>query len=49
MDVIDRVPGLGQRAATVRQLMQDKRAAARAYTRTEGEDLPEVATWTWPY
>jgi xylulose-5-phosphate/fructose-6-phosphate phosphoketolase len=49
MDVIDRVPGLGPRAADVRQLMQDQRATARAYTRNEGEDLPEVATWTWPY
>jgi xylulose-5-phosphate/fructose-6-phosphate phosphoketolase len=49
MDVIDRVPGLGPRAAGVRQLMQDRRATARAYTRNEGEDLPEVATWTWPY
>ena len=49
MDVIDRVPGLGQRAASVRQEMQDRRSTARAYTRAEGEDLPEVSTWTWPY
>jgi xylulose-5-phosphate/fructose-6-phosphate phosphoketolase len=49
MDVIDRVPSLGGRAARVRQLMADKRAEARAWTRTHGEDLPEVANWTWPY
>jgi len=48
MDVIDRVPGLGQRAAHVRQLMVDKRAAHRAWTRTHGEDLPEVRDWAWP-
>ncbi len=48
LDVIDRVPGLGSRAGHVRQLMLDKRIEARAYTRVEGEDLPEVAGWTWP-
>jgi xylulose-5-phosphate/fructose-6-phosphate phosphoketolase len=48
IDVIDRVPGLGSRAGHVRQLMVDKRIEARAYTRREGEDLPDVATWAWP-
>jgi xylulose-5-phosphate/fructose-6-phosphate phosphoketolase len=49
MDVIDRVPGLGSRAAHVRQLMVDSRIEARAYTREHGEDLPAVREWTWPY
>ena len=49
IDVIDRVPGLGPRAGHVRQLMVDKRIEARAYTRLEGEDAPEIANWTWPY
>jgi xylulose-5-phosphate/fructose-6-phosphate phosphoketolase len=48
MDVIDRVPGLTATAGHVRQLMADKRIAARAYTREQGEDAPEVANWTWP-
>jgi xylulose-5-phosphate/fructose-6-phosphate phosphoketolase len=48
LDVIDRVPGLGPRAGHVRQLMMDKRIEARAYTRLEGEDAPEIADWTWP-
>ena len=48
IDVIDRVPGLGPRAGHVRQLMVDKRIEARAYTRLEGEDMPEVARWAWP-
>jgi len=49
MDVIDRVPGLGQRAASVRQRMRDERTRARAWTREHGEDIPEVAAWTWPH
>ena len=48
MDVIDRVPGLGPRAARVNQHMQDKRAEHHAYIREEGQDLPEVRNWVWP-
>jgi xylulose-5-phosphate/fructose-6-phosphate phosphoketolase len=48
MDVIDRVPGLGTRAATLRQQMSDARLAARAYTREHGEDDPAITSWTWP-
>jgi xylulose-5-phosphate/fructose-6-phosphate phosphoketolase len=48
IDVIDRVPGLGARAGHVRQEMVDRRIQARAYTRREGEDDPEVANWSWP-
>ncbi|MGH9265364.1 MAG: phosphoketolase family protein [Acidimicrobiales bacterium] len=48
MDVIARVPGLGQRAARVQQLMLDKRTQHRHYTREYGEDLPEVRDWVWP-
>ena len=47
MDVIDRVPGLGPRAAHVRQLMEDRRLEARAYTRREGEDEPSIRDWAW--
>ncbi len=48
MDVIDRVPSLGSRAATVRQRMVDARLAARAYTRAYGEDDPAITDWAWP-
>ncbi len=48
MDVIDRVPSLGSRAATLRQQMSDARLAARAYTREHGEDDPAISGWTWP-
>jgi xylulose-5-phosphate/fructose-6-phosphate phosphoketolase len=47
MDVVDRVPSLGERAARLRQEMADKRIVARAWTREHGEDLAEVTGWTW--
>nr|PZN44371.1 MAG: phosphoketolase [Actinomycetota bacterium] len=49
MDVIDRVPGLGERAAHLRQEMAERRLAARRYTREHGEDPAEIRDWTWPY
>jgi xylulose-5-phosphate/fructose-6-phosphate phosphoketolase len=49
MDVIDRVPGLAASAGHVRQLMADKRLTCRAYTRSHGEDAPEIEDWKWPY
>jgi xylulose-5-phosphate/fructose-6-phosphate phosphoketolase len=48
MDVIDRVPGLGPRAAHLRQLMTDARARHREFIAEHGEDMPEVAQWVWP-
>ena len=47
MDVIDRVPGLGARPAVLRQAMEDERVKARAYTRANGDDPPEIRDWTW--
>ena len=47
LDVIDRVPGLAERAAHLRQEMQDTRLRARAYTREHGEDDPAISAWTW--
>lgn len=47
MDVIDRVPGLGVRAAALRQDMADVRTRHHAWIREHGTDLPEVADWTW--
>ncbi|POM23560.1 Xylulose-5-phosphate phosphoketolase [Actinomadura rubteroloni] len=48
MDVIDRVDGLGGRAAHLRQRMADERLRARAHTRLHGEDPAAVRDWTWP-
>jgi xylulose-5-phosphate/fructose-6-phosphate phosphoketolase len=47
MDVIDRVPGLGERAGELRQRMSDERLRHRVYTREHGEDAPDVREWTW--
>src|SRR5439155_20636803 len=49
MDVIDRVPSLGSRAAGLRQRMADERVRSRAFTRLEGLDPPAVRDWTWPH
>ncbi|MBA3877490.1 MAG: phosphoketolase [Anaerolinea sp.] len=47
IDVIDRVPGIGDRASHLRQRMVDKRLECRAWTRLEGEDAPEIRDWAW--
>jgi xylulose-5-phosphate/fructose-6-phosphate phosphoketolase len=48
MDVIDRVPGLGERAAEVRARMVEERARARAYARETGDDPADIRDWAWP-
>jgi len=48
IDVIDRVEGLEERAAHLRQTMVDERLRHRAYTREVGDDPPELRDWTWP-
>nr|WP_231379399.1 hypothetical protein [Candidatus Solirubrobacter pratensis] len=48
MDVIDRVPRLGPRAAHLRQRMVDERLRHREYTRAHGDDPAEVKDWVWP-
>ncbi len=47
MDVIDRVPTLGYRAAHVKQTLRDRLIEHRAYITTYGQDLPEIREWTW--
>jgi xylulose-5-phosphate/fructose-6-phosphate phosphoketolase len=46
--VIDRVPGIGPRAAYVKKAMQEKLMEHRAYIEEQGEDMPEVRDWRWP-
>jgi xylulose-5-phosphate/fructose-6-phosphate phosphoketolase len=48
MDVIDRTPSLGERAALVHQHMIDKRTEHWNYIREFGDDMPEVKDWHWP-
>ena len=49
MDVIDRVPGLGSKAAHIRQHMADERLRHRHYTREFGDDAPDIRDWVWPH
>jgi len=47
IDVIDRVPGLGSRAAHVKERMKEAILHHRAYAHTHGTDAPEVTDWRW--
>ena len=49
IDVIDRVPSLGDAAAAVRGEMVARRREAREHTRAAGDDIPSVRDWAWPY
>ncbi len=46
-DVIDRVPGLGYKAAHIRQAMRDKLSDHSRYIREHGQDMAEVRNWQW--
>jgi xylulose-5-phosphate/fructose-6-phosphate phosphoketolase len=46
-DVIDRVPGLGSRAAYAKQYLRDKLLDHKAYIEKHGEDMPEIRYWKW--
>jgi xylulose-5-phosphate/fructose-6-phosphate phosphoketolase len=47
LDVIDSVPGLGARAAYVRQELRDRLLDHREYIGERGDDPPEIRDWTW--
>jgi xylulose-5-phosphate/fructose-6-phosphate phosphoketolase len=49
IEAIERVPGLGIRAAEVKQQFQAKLLEHRRYVREHGEDMPEIQQWSWPY
>lgn len=49
MDVINRVPHLGYKAAYVKQMLQDKLIEHKQYINKYGEDMPEVQNWKWSY
>lgn len=49
MDVTDRIPGLAERAAGLRQRMNDERVRARAWPRTHGEADPAISGSTWTH
>ncbi|MFZ1043066.1 MAG: phosphoketolase family protein [Anaerolineales bacterium] len=45
--VIDQVPGLGSRAAYLKQYLRDKLLDHKAYIDQHGEDMPEIRNWKW--
>ena len=47
IDVIDRVPGLGSRAAHVKEQMKEAILSHRSYAHEHGMDAPEVTHWQW--
>ena len=48
IDVIDRVPGLAERAAHCKEDMKNQIILNLAYARTEGTDRAEITNWVWP-
>lgn len=49
MDAMDRVPALHEKAPHIRQKMRDRLVEHKEYIEKHGEDMPEIAEWTWPY
>ena len=49
IDVIDRVPGLSERAAHLKEEMRNAIVENMSYAHENGRDRPEITGWTWPY
>jgi xylulose-5-phosphate/fructose-6-phosphate phosphoketolase len=47
MDVVDRVPELGYRAAYLKQHMRDNLTEHKQYIDRVGQDMPEIRNWQW--
>ena len=47
IDVIDRVPRLGSRAAHVKERMQEEILSHREFAHTHGMDAPDITNWRW--
>ena len=48
VDVIERMPRLGDKGADVKRRMHDKRIKHREYIERHGQDMPEILDWEWP-
>jgi xylulose-5-phosphate/fructose-6-phosphate phosphoketolase len=48
-DVVDRVPNLGSKGAYAKQAMRDRLIEHREWIREQGDDMPEIRDWRWPY
>ena len=47
LDVLDRVPRLGNTGAYLKQHLKDKLVEHRRYIEQHGEDMPEIQQWKW--
>lgn len=47
MDVLDRVPQLGNKGAYLKQHLKDKLVEHKRYIERHGEDMPEIRNWQW--
>ncbi len=48
-DVIDRVPRLQKVGGHFKQYLRNQLVAHKQYIREQGDDVPEIRDWTWPY
>ncbi|KAA3498014.1 phosphoketolase family protein [Rhizobium rhizogenes] len=49
IEAIERLPALKDKAADLVATLQQKLASHKAYVREQGEDMPEIRDWKWPY
>jgi xylulose-5-phosphate/fructose-6-phosphate phosphoketolase len=49
IDVLERVPGLVNRCAYIRDMAEGKLIEHKRYIQKRGQDMPEILNWKWPY
>lgn len=49
IDVLERVPGLVNKCAYIRDMAEGKLIEHKRYIQQAGQDMPEILNWKWPY